>query len=105
MIENITAQALDELIAGGKPVMIDLYATWCNPCKMLAPIFERVEQKAEGRAVFVKVDIDECPELAERYDVQTVPTIVAIKGGEVVHQSHGIMNEPTMTSLLETILA
>lgn len=101
MIMNLTSAQLDELINEGKFVIIDLFATWCGPCKMLAPIFERVAEANADKAVFAKVDTDEVPEMAERFGVQTVPTIIAIKNGEIVHQSSGIMNEPALKALVE----
>ena len=101
MIMNLTCAQLDELMNEGKLIIIDLFATWCGPCKMLAPIFERVADANADKAVFAKVDIDEVPEMAERFNVQTVPTIIAIKGGEIVHQSSGIMNEPALKALVE----
>lgn len=101
MILNLTCAQLDELINEGKFVIIDLYATWCGPCKMLAPIFERVAEANADKAVFAKVDIDEVPDMAERFNVQHVPTVIAIKNGEVIHHSEGIMNEPALRALVE----
>lgn len=101
MIHDLTCAQLDELIAAGeKPVIIDLYATWCGPCKMLAPIFERVAAANSDTVDFAKVDIDAVPEMADRFGIQHVPTIIAIKNGEIVHQSDGMMNEPTLLSLI-----
>jgi len=101
MIENLTTVQLDELIAAGeKPVIIDVYATWCGPCKMLAPIFARVAEANGDAVTFAKVDVDVVPDMAERFGVQHVPTIIAIKGGEVVHQSEGMMNEPALLELI-----
>lgn len=101
MIMNLTCAQLDELMNEGRLVIIDLFATWCGPCKMLAPIFERVAEANADKAVFAKVDIDEVPDMAERFNVQTVPTIIAVKGGEEVHRSSGIMNEPALRALVE----
>jgi len=104
MIDNLTTVQLDELIAANeKPVIIDLYATWCGPCKMLAPIFERVAAANEAAAVFAKVDVDAVPDMAERFGVQHVPTVIAIKNGEIVHQSEGMMNEPSLKALIEKL--
>lgn len=102
MAVTILNQAnFEETINSGKTVLVDFFATWCGPCKMLAPIFERVAEANADKAVFAKVDIDEVPEMAERFNVQTVPTIIALKGGEIVHQSSGIMNEPALKALVE----
>lgn len=103
MIINPTAHELDELIAAGKPVIIDLYGEWCSPCKMMAPIFEKVANAAGERAEFIKVDIDVRPELAERFGVMSVPCIVGIAGGEVRHTSSGIMNEGAINNLLDSL--
>lgn len=103
MIVNPTVQELDELIASGKPVLIDLYGEWCSPCKMFAPIYERVAAAAADRAAFLKVDVDVCPEIAQRYNVMSVPYIVGISGGEVRHTSSGLMNESALTNLVDSL--
>lgn len=103
MIINPTTEQIDELIGSQKTVLIDFYADWCSPCKMLSPIFDRVSGAREADVCFVKINIDERPELAERYEVLTVPTIVAISSGEVKHTSTGIMNEPSMLALLDKL--
>lgn len=103
MIVNPTVKELNELIAAGKPVIIDLYGEWCSPCKMLAPIYARVAENNSDRAAFVKVDVDVRPELAQRFGVMSVPFIVGISGGEVKHTSTGIMNEAALTKLVDTL--
>ena len=100
---NITTEAMDELIAGGNPVIIDLYAEWCSPCKMMAPIFARAAEAAGDRAEFVKIDIEVRPELADRYGVMSVPTVIGIAGGEVRHMSSGIMNETELNALADRL--
>lgn len=103
MIMNPTVQELDEMIASGRPVILDLYGEWCSPCKMLAPIFERVASANGERAEFVKIDIDVRPELAERYGIMNVPSIIGISGGEVRHSSSGIMNESALNNLVDSL--
>ena len=103
MIINPTVQELDEIIASGKAVIIDLYAEWCMPCKMMAPIFERAAAANGERVGFVKIDVDVRPELAERYGVMSVPSIIGIAGGEVRHSSSGIMNESAMNNLVDEL--
>lgn len=102
MIINPTVQELDEMIAAG-PVIMDLYGEWCAPCKMMAPIYERVAAANSERAQFVKIDVDVRPELAERYGVMNVPTIIGVAGGEVKHQSAGIMNEAALNKLVDSL--
>lgn len=104
IIENLTCAQLDQLIAtNDKPVVIDVYATWCGPCKMFAPIFERVAEACGQLAYFAKADVDAVPEIAERYGVQHVPTLIAVKDGVVAHQSSGVMNESAFKALLEKL--
>lgn len=101
---NINVDELDALISAGKPVIIDLYADWCTPCKMMAPIFGRVAESAADKAEFVKIDIDVRPEIADRYGVMSVPTIIGIAaGGEIRCNASGVMNEPALRELAENL--
>lgn len=72
-----------EVLKSEVPVVVDFFATWCGPCKMIAPIFEELAVEYNGKAKFVKVDIDESPELAANYKVRGVPTLMVFKGGEI----------------------
>ncbi len=72
-----------EVLKSDVPVVVDFFATWCGPCKMIAPIFEELAAEYNGKAKFVKVDIDESPELAANYKVRGVPTLMVFKGGEI----------------------
>ena len=101
---NITTEELDALIAAGKPVIIDLYAEWCAPCKMMAPIFGRVAEAAADKAEFVKIDIDVRPQIADRYGVMSVPTIIGIAaGGEIRYNASGRMNDPALRELVDNL--
>ena len=87
------------------PVLVDFYATWCGPCKMLAPVLDEVAKRYEGRAKVVKVDIDESPELAQRFGVSAVPTLVLFKDGKVVQQVMGFQSPKQLSTLLDGVLA
>lgn len=100
-MKQFTAAELDQIIDSGETVIIDFFATWCGPCKMLAPIFESAAGKAEGRAVFAKVDTDQEPGLVARYGIQSVPTIIMIKNGETAFRASGVMNEGALLALLD----
>lgn len=104
IIDKLTLDMLGKRDDNAPPVVIDCYATWCGPCKMFAPIFDRVAAKYADRVDFVKVDTDEQPDFAAHFDVMNVPTLIVIKGGEVVHKSTGILNEPSFVSLIESLL-
>ncbi len=93
MTQKIDVKKFDELIAGGKTVVCDFFATWCQPCRMLAPVMDKCSEKFADKAVFVKVDIDENMELAARYGIMSIPLVGVFKGGEMVNKSLGYMSQ------------
>ena len=80
-----------EVLQSNVPVLIDFFADWCMPCKMFAPIFETVEEEFEGKVKFVKVNIDESPDLAQKYFVMSIPTLKLVKGEELLGSFVGAM--------------
>lgn len=93
MVEQIDLQKFDELLKGDKPVVCDFFATWCGPCKMLAPVMDEVSQSYADKAVFVKVDVDKNMELAARYGIMSIPLVGVFKGGELAEKSLGYMTK------------
>lgn len=74
-MEQINTEKFDELLKGDKPVVCDFFATWCGPCRMLAPVMDKVSAEFADKAVFVKVDIDQNAELAVRYGIMSIPLV------------------------------
>ena len=101
MVEQIDIQKFDELLKGDKPVVCDFFATWCGPCKMLAPVMDEVSQAYADKAVFVKVDIDKNMELAARYGIMSIPLVGVFKGGELTEKSLGYMTKSEAEEFLE----
>ena len=93
MVEQIDTKKFDELLKGEKPVVCDFYATWCGPCKMLAPVMENMADKYGDKAVFVKVDIDENMELAARYGIMSIPLVAVFEKGEQKAKTLGYMSK------------
>lgn len=93
MVEQINKDEFDEFLKVDKPVVCDFFATWCGPCKMLAPVMEQMSEQFQGKAVFVKVDIDKEPELAIRYGIMSIPLVSVFKNGEEAGKSLGYMSK------------
>lgn len=103
-MKQIDTEEFDNLIAGEKPVVCDFFATWCGPCKMLAPVMEKVASQYEDKAEFVKVDIDKNMELAARYGVMSIPLVAVFKGGKLVEKTLGYMPESEAKAFVEESL-
>ncbi len=94
-----TANELDEILKGNKIVLVDFFATWCGPCKMLSPVIETMEQKM-SEIKFVKVNVEEFEGLATKYEVQGVPTVLIFKNGKEQERSSGFVPEEVLTQKL-----
>lgn len=95
-----SAEFASEVEQSDVPVLVDFFATWCGPCKMLAPTLEDVAGEVAGRAKVVKVDIDASPDLAQRFGVMSVPTLMVFRGGQVANQAVGVQPKPALHALL-----
>lgn len=101
---TITNNNFSELVATGKPIVLDFAATWCGPCKRVAPIIEALAADYEGQAIIGKADVEEEEELAMQFGVRSVPTILFIKGGEVVDKQVGAASRQVLEEKLKAIL-
>ena len=90
----------EEVLNSEIPVLVDFWATWCGPCRMLAPVIAQIAQEQEGKIKVGKIDVDEQPELAIRYGIASIPTLKVFKNGEVVNTSVGVIPKPMIEQLL-----
>ena len=103
---KVTESNFNEMIASGKPVMVDFGATWCGPCKALAPRIEELEKEYEGRVMIGTADVDECSDLAAKFRIRNVPTVLFFKAGsdQPVDKSVGLVAKETLAEKLNALL-
>jgi thioredoxin 1 len=94
-----------EVLKSAQPVLVDFWADWCGPCKMIAPVLDELATDFAGRARVGKVNIDEAPELAAQYGVQSIPTLLFFKGGQVSEQLVGAKSKRELKSILDRLSA
>jgi thioredoxin 1 len=90
-----------EVLKSTDPVLVDFWAPWCGPCRMLAPVVEKVAQKYAGKAKFVKLNTDENPSIAGHYGISGIPTLLLFKGGQVADRIVGYVPENAIASMLD----
>jgi thioredoxin len=95
----------DEVLSSPQPVLVDFWAEWCAPCRMMAPTIVALATEFEGRARVGKLNVDENASTSEKYDIRGIPTVILFKGGEIKEQVVGVTSKENLTQLLERHLA
>lgn len=104
MALEITDSNVESLLSEGKPVVIDFWAPWCGPCKMVAPIIEELATEFEGRVIIGKCDVDENADLPATYGIRNIPTVLFFKNGEVVDKQVGAVAKAAFQAKVEALL-
>lgn len=101
MAEQITTANFDEKVLGAStPVLVDFYADWCGPCKMMGPVIDEIADELAGQAGVYKLNVDQNPEIAQRYRVMSIPTLIVFQNGEVANQSMGAQPKAAVLQML-----
>jgi len=105
MALEITDATFDEVVLkSDKPVVVDFWAAWCGPCRMVGPIIDEVSTEYEGKAVVGKVDVDANQEFAAKYGVRNIPTVLVFKDGEIVTRQVGVSPKKVYTDAIDAVL-
>lgn len=102
MAKQFTDSNFDlEVLKSDKPVLVDLWAEWCGPCRMLTPIIDELHTEFEGKAVIGKLNVDENPGISEKYGIRSIPTLLIFKNGELVDKQVGVVPKSLLVKKLE----
>ena len=103
---HVTDDAFEKTVLKSQvPVVVDFWAPWCGPCKMVAPVLDKLAEEFAGKMLIAKVNTDENPQWAQSYNVQGIPTMLFIADGKVVHQQVGALPEPMLRSVIDQFLS
>jgi thioredoxin 1 len=102
---EITDSNFEEIINSEKPVLVDFWAEWCGPCKMIGPLVEELANEFDGKAIIGKVDVDTNPEVSAKFGIRSIPTLLVFKGGEIVDKQVGAVPKSVLSEKIEAQLA
>ena len=101
-VVTVTTENFDSTVLGSnKPVLVDFWASWCGPCRMVSPIVDEIGNESDGRYKVGKINVDEQPDLAARYNVMSIPTLMVFKNGEPAKTSVGVRSKQDILSMLD----
>ncbi|KAF0853043.1 mitochondrial thioredoxin (TRX) family protein [Andalucia godoyi] len=103
VVEVTDATFQSAVVDSSKPVLVDFYANWCGPCRMLTPLLTQAAEAAKGQFVLAKVNIDHCPDTSDKFRIEAVPTVLLMHKGKVVNSFVGVLPKPQLDAWLDSI--
>lgn len=104
MVVHFNKEGFDKAVPAAPIALVDFWADWCGPCKMLGPTIEKLGESYDGKALIGKVNVDDEPELAQRFGVMSIPTVIFFRNGEEIDRKVGLMPEAAYTAILDANL-
>lgn len=104
MVKVLTDSNIEQILSGSQPVLIDFWATWCGPCRALSPVVDEVAEELAGKVVVTKCNVDDCEEIAMKYGIRNIPTLIYVKNGEAADRSVGVVSKQEIIANLEKLM-
>lgn len=101
---NLTNENYESILSSDSPVVVDFWATWCGPCKMVSPVIEDLADEFEGKTSVCKLNVDEMPDVASQYKIMSIPTVMIFKNGEVVDKAVGVRTKEEYQNMIKNVL-
>ena len=98
-------KSFGELIQSDKPVLVDFFAEWCGPCKMMPPVLKGVKNRLQDEVTIIKIDIDKNPQVTNQFQIQSVPTLMVFRKGQIKWRQSGVPNAVQLTTVLKQLMA
>ncbi len=99
-MDTAKKESFQDILQGSQPVLVDFYAEWCGPCKMMPPVLKQLQERMNGRLRILKMDVDKNPAIAQNFGIQGVPTLILFKQGAVLWRQSGAMNTAQLENAL-----